>query len=103
MKKKRNKIIRLERNRKSVFYEDLNTCCYCGSNYQLTKHEIFEGRNRINSMEYGFVLPLCLKCHRTLQEDKDYNDKWKKKAQNYFEEYIGTREDFIDIFRKNYL
>ena len=103
MRKKSVKLARLERNRKSVFYEDLGICCYCGSTYQMTKHEIFEGRNRINSMTYGFVLPLCLTCHRNLQENKEFNDMWQKKAQTYFETYIGTRDDFLKIFRRNYL
>ena len=73
----------------------------CGSNYQMTIHEIFEGKNRRNSMIYGFTLPLCLKCHRILQEDKDFNDIWKKKAQTYFEKE-HTRDEFINIFRRNY-
>lgn len=103
MKKKSSKLRQLEKNRKSVFYDDLSICCYCGSNYQMTKHEIYEGRNRINSMKYGFVLPLCLQCHKNLQENKEFNDKWKKQAQMYFESYIGNRQDFLDIFRRNYL
>lgn len=103
MKKKSSKLRQLEKNRKSVFYDDLSICCYCGSNYQMTKHEIYEGRNRINSMKYGFVLPLCLQCHKNLQENKEFNDKWKKQAQMYFERYIGNRQDFLDIFRRNYL
>lgn len=102
MRIKSKKLSKLEKERYSVFYE-LNTCCHCGSTYQLTKHEIFEGRNRQNSMKHGFVLPLCLKCHRELQEDADFTDKWKKKAQKYFEDNIGTREDFLKAFRKNYL
>lgn len=102
MRTKSKKLSKLEKERFSVFYE-LNSCCYCGSTYQLTKHEIFEGRNRQNSMKHGFVLPLCLKCHRELQEDADFIDKWKKKAQEYFENNIGTREDFLKIFRRNYL
>ena len=102
MKKKSYKVRKLERKRKSVFYE-LGTCMNCGSTYQPTIHEIYEGRNRLNSMEYGFVLPLCLNCHRQLQEDKEFNDKWKRKAQEYFEEYIGTHKEFMDIFRRNYL
>lgn len=102
MRTKTKKLSKLEKERFSVFYE-LNACCYCGSIYQLTKHEIFEGRNRQNSMKHGFVLPLCLKCHRELQEDADFIDKWKKKAQEYFENNIGTREDFLKIFRRNYL
>lgn len=103
MKYKSNKLRKLEKERFSVFYDDLKTCCHCGSTYQMTLHEIFEGRNRINSMKYGFVLPLCLKCHRELQHVKSYNDKWKCKSQTYFEEHYGTREDFISIFRRSYL
>ena len=102
MKKKSSKLAKLERERYSVFYE-LDKCCYCGSNYQLTKHEIFEGRNRINSMKYGFVLPLCLKCHQELQDNQEFDLKWKQKSQTYFEKEIGTRDDFISIFRRNYL
>lgn len=103
MKNKSTKLVRLERSRYSIFYEDLNVCMNCGSTYQMTKHEIFEGKNRINSMKYGFVLPLCLRCHRELQDNKDFNDKWKIKSQKYFEKYIGTREDWLSIFRRNYL
>ena len=101
MKKKTSKLRLLERNRFSVFYE-LDSCMNCGSTYQLTKHEIFGGSNRQNSMRYGFVLPLCLKCHQTLQENTEFNQHWRTKAQDYFEENIGTKEDFIKIFRKNY-
>ena len=102
MRKKSKKLSKLEKERFSVFYKDLGTCCYRGSEYQMTKHEIFEGRNRINSMKYGYVLPLCLKCHRQLQDDEDFNTKWKILSQKHFEENIGTREDFIKIFRRNY-
>lgn len=102
MRKKRYKLMMLERNRYSVFFDSLAMCCNCGSMYQPTKHEIFEGRNRQNSMRYGFVIPLCLNCHRQLQNDIEFNNKWKIKAQNYFEKNYGTREDFIKIFRINY-
>ena len=102
MKKKSSKLAKLERERFSVFYS-LDTCMYCGSQYQMTKHEIFEGRNRKNSMEDGFVLPLCFNCHRQLQENTSFNERWKRKAQIYYEENIGTREDFIKRYRRNYL
>lgn len=102
MKKKSWKLAKLERNRYSVFYESFAMCCGCGSMYQPTKHEIFEGRNRKNSMKYGFVIPLCLACHQRLQDDLDFNKKWKVKAQDYFEKNYGTRDDFIKIFRMNY-
>ena len=102
MKKKSKDLSRLERNRYSVFYE-LDSCMNCGSTRQLTKHEIFEGRNRKNSMIYGFVLPFCLECHRKLQENAEFNDHWKRKAQEYFEEHYGTHDEFIKTFYRNYL
>lgn len=103
MRTKSKKLSKLEKERFSVFYDDLSLCMNCGSTYRMTKHEVFEGRNRINSMKYGFVLPLCMKCHQELQEDITFNDKWKKKSQMYFEKHIGTRDDFLSIFRRNYL
>lgn len=103
MRTKSKKLSKLEKERFSVFYDDLSLCMNCGSTYIMTKHEVFEGRNRINSMKYGFVLPLCMRCHQELQEDISFNDKWKKKSQMYFEEHIGTRDDFLSIFRRNYL
>ena len=101
--KKSWKVRNLERKRFSVFFESLAMCCNCGSMNNMTKHEIFEGRNRQNSMRYGFVLPLCSRCHQMLQEDIDFNNKWKVCSQTYFEENIGSREDFLKIFRRNYI
>lgn len=103
MRRKSKKLAKLERERFSVFTEDLSHCSYCGGTYQLTKHEIFEGRNRQNSMKYGFVLPLCLECHRKIQDDLEFSDKWKRKSQEYFEKNIGTKEEFIKKFGRNYL
>ena len=103
MRNKTNKLRQLEKNRFSVFYASLSMCCVCGSMNNMTKHEIFEGKNRRNSMKYGFVLPLCVRCHQKLQENNDFSKKWKKESQKYFEDNIGTREEFIDVFRRNYL
>ena len=103
MKKKTSKLRKLERDRYSVFFESLSMCCNCGSMRNITKHELLPGRNRKNSMKYGFVIPLCVDCHRKLQENIEFNDKWKKKAQKYFEDNYGTHEDFMNIFRRNYL
>lgn len=103
MKKKSKKLAKLEKDRYSVFFGSLSMCCKCGSMSNMTKHEVFEGRNRRNSMKYGFVIPLCVRCHQLLQNDNDFNLKWKKQSQKYFEKNIGTREDFLKIFRRNYL
>lgn len=102
MKNKSNKLAKLERKRFSVFTAN-DRCMVCKSTYQLTWNEIYRGRNRINSMKYGFCLRMCLNCHREYQEDVLFNELWHKTAQKYFEQNYGTREDFIAIFRRNYL
>lgn len=102
MKNKSNKLAKLERKRFSVF-TSYDKCFICDSTYQLTWNEIYRGKNRINSMKYGFCLRMCLNCHREYQEDAVFNELWHKTAQRYFEEHYGTRDEFIAIFRRNYL
>lgn len=102
LKKRTKKQAKKERERFSVFTAS-DKCFVCDSTYQLTWNEIYRGRNRSNSMKYGFCLRMCLSCHSEYQEDADFNDLWHKTAQRYFEENIGTRDDFVRIFRRNYL
>lgn len=102
MKKKSAKLAKLEKNRFSVFTDNLDKCYLC-PNKKAHLHEIFAGRNRQNSMRYGFVLPLCEKCHSKYQNDVLFNRKWYVICQNYFEKNIGTREEFIKNFRKSWL
>ena len=94
---KSKKIAKLERNRKSVFTTDLEHCYLCKRKKE-ELHEIFAGRNRLNSMKYDLVLPLCHKCHSLNQNNPFFNDYWHKQGQEYFECNIGTREEFIKIF-----
>lgn len=103
MKNKSNKLAKLERNRFSVFTNNKDKCMFCPATTNLTWHEIFRGRNRANSMKYGFCLRMCLNCHEEKQEDVVFNKFWHRKAQLYFEEYIGSREEFLKIFRRNFL
>lgn len=103
MQNKSNKLASLERNRYSVFSNDTERCYLCGSTYKLTWHEIYSGKNRQNSMKNGLCLRLCLNCHSKEQEDSQFNDYWHKQGQLYWEENIGSREEFIKVFRRNYL
>lgn len=99
---KSKKLAKLERNRFSVFTDD-DKCFVCNSKYLLTWNEIYRGKNRANSMVYGFCLRMCITCHRKYQEDIKFNDYWHKKAQHYWESNIGSKEQFIATFRRNYL
>ena len=102
IKKKSNKLAKIEKNRYSVFTDNLINCYICGRKKD-DLHEIFGGRNRRNSMKYGFILPLCRECHSLNQNNPFFNDYWHKQGQTYWEEYIGSREEFIKVFRRNYL
>lgn len=102
MHNKSKKLTKLERNRASVFTSDLEHCYLCGKNKN-DLHEIFGGRNRRNSMKYGFILPLCRECHSLNQNNLFFNDYWHRQGQIYWEENIGAREEFIEVFRRNYL
>lgn len=103
--KRSSKITKLERNRTSIFTDDLEHCIICG-NKKDNLHEVIYGRNRLNSMKYGFVLPLCFEHHvgvRGIHSNRELDLFYKKKCQEYFEDNIGDRLDFIRIFGKSYL
>lgn len=99
---KSKQLSKLERNRFSVFTKDLEHCYLCGRKKE-ELHEIFAGRNRKNSMKYGFVLPLCHKCHSYIQNNVHFSHVWYKKGELYWINNIGSKNEFIRVFGKNYL
>ena len=100
--KKSAKLAKLERNRFSVFTDDLDHCIICKRKKEHL-HEIFFGSNRQKSMQYGFVIPLCHECHIEMHRNKEWQEYWHVKGQKYWERDIDTREEFIKTFGKNYL
>lgn len=102
MHNKSKKMTKLERNRTSVFTNELEHCYLCGKKKN-DLHEIFGGHRRLNSIKYNFVLPLCRECHSLNQNNPFFNDYWHRQAQLYWEDFIGSREEFIKVFRRNYL
>lgn len=102
MKNKTSKLNKLERNRYSLFSNDSEHCYFCPSTYNLTWHEIFDGRNRQNSMKYGLCLRVCMNCHSKITNNVPLKKEWYKKGQVMFEKTYPDLE-FISIFYKNYL
>lgn len=108
LKQKSSKLAKLERNRFSLFTDDLEHCIICGKS-PVNKHEIFGGSaNRKKSMEYGLVIPLCTCEHhdqincRGIHFDKKLRDEWHIKGQTKFNE-VYPNLNFKDIFGKNYI
>lgn len=94
------KIKTLEKNRYSIITDNMNYCFVCGKPAQHL-HEVIFGKNRVNSMKYGLVIPVCLYCHNFIHSNSDIQLKHKQIAQKKFMEYYDI--DFIEVFKKNYL
>lgn len=103
MKYKTKKLANLEKNRFSIFTDNLNICMFCGMK-STDLNEIFRGRNRRNSMKYGAVIPLCRRCHCKITDNYNLEMKWKIKGQEKIMNYYNMNiEEFINIFGRNYL
>ncbi len=86
--------------------KDMNHCLHCGSSI-VEKHHVFFGTaNRKQSDKYGLIVPLCPEHHRgtfSPHRNRAIDLALKEKAQAYFEEHYGNRDDFRRIFGKSYL
>lgn len=76
----------------------------------LETHHCFEGGTsgrRKMSDKYGLTVKLCHYHHTGSAEGVHFNKHneliVKRMAQKYYEEHIGSREDFIRDFIKSYL
>lgn len=97
------KIKTLEKNRYSIITDDLSTCYLCGRPKDHL-HEVFFGKNRVNSMKYGCVVPLCMACHSKVHQDIQIDLKLKKALEKAFiDVYECDIDYFIKIFHKNYI
>ena len=103
---------------KSIMQEDDELCYLCGRPAGATQfggmdslewHHVFEGNpDRKLSEKYGLKVRLhALTCHREGTESVHRNRRVYMElmaaGQKAFEERHGSREDFMRIFRKNYL
>lgn len=91
----------LEKNRKSILTDDLTRCYLCGKPKNHL-HEVFFGKNRVNSMKYACVVPLCASCHSKVHSNIQIDLELKKVCQKAFIE-VYEDVDFLSIFHKNYL
>lgn len=81
-------------------------CFLCGCRRDLELHHIMHGTaNRRLATRYGLTCLLC-RSHHTgkfgVHSDAELNTKLEKLAQKAFEK-THTRQEWMDIFGKNYL
>ena len=90
----------------SVLTSDLEHC-YITGDTNIAIHHVFGASNRKRSEHYGFLLPLRPDWHNMREYGVHFNReldlKFKRMAQTYYEENIGTRQVFIAEFGKSYL
>lgn len=85
--------------------EDLMGMCYCCGYPRVEIHHTLHGFARKAADEYGYVVPLCHRCHMALHDGKEeeLDQHLKELAQVHFEEHYGSREEFVKIFGRSYL
>lgn len=100
MKQKTTKQAKAERNRFSLFTSNLDHCILCGRDKDHL-HEVFFGSNRLISIKYGLVIPVCHKCHSMIHKSSELQNIWHIRGQKKFEE-VYPELDFLEIFGRNY-
>ena len=83
-------------------------CFFCGSTYNIQKHHIYGGGNRVVSEDNGFWLYLCQRHHTytnySVHGDPQHkSDLMLKKICQTIYENKHSRDDFIKLIGKSYL
>lgn len=86
--------------------QQAKVCYLCGAKVGLEEHHVFGGvANRKLSEKYGLKVWLCHEHHtgpNGAQYDREKNQKLKRLAQVAFEAR-HSRDEWMQVFRKNYL
>lgn len=92
---------------KSIIQTNKEECYLCGGRASEVHHVLKGTANRKWSEKYGLTVHLCHSCHRTgkyaVHNDRETDLRLIRTAQKIFELQVGTREEFMRIFGRNYL
>ena len=98
MKKKSNKLAKLERQRDKEIIKS-GICENCGKfSQRLDPHEIYGGSNRKRSIKYKFIKLLCRECH----SNENIINQLRIDTQKEYEK-THTKEEFIKLIGKSYI
>lgn len=82
-------------------------CYITGETKNLEEHHIFGGANRRLSERYGLKVWLTHDWHNEMPFGAHFCEETalflKRAGQTAFEKVHGTREEFVEIFGRNYL
>lgn len=97
IKQKSSKLAKMERNRTSIITDKMDKCFICGKKKD-DLHEIFRGRNRKKSMQYGLVVPLCRDCHKKVDNNRADSLELEKIGKAIFIKKYG-KDKFTEEFK----
>lgn len=98
MKKKSNKLAKLERQRDKEIVKS-GICEFCGKfSKRLDPHEVYGGSNRKRSIKYKFIKLLCRECH----SNENIINQLRIDTQKEYEK-SHTKEEFIKLIGKSYI
>lgn len=81
-------------------------CFICGCQQEeiLSEHHCIENSGRRDNAErLGLKVWLCYYCHQGVHDHNQHELELKQIAQMTFEKKLGTREEWLQLFWKNYL
>ena len=91
---------------KSILQTDTNCCFTCGRCHALEWHHVFGSANKKHSEKYGLMVRLCHWCHNEPPCGVHHNAENMKVLREYAQrefEKKHSREEFMEIFGRNYL
>lgn len=87
--------------------QEAKECYFCGGQRNLERHHVYGGALRSKSDRLGLTVWLCHTHHNEpphgVHHNRRHMDWLRAEGQKAYEEKIGTREDFLREFHRNYL
>ena len=90
----------------SVFTDEMNICWLTDQNRYVERHHVFNGALKFLSEKYGYIIPVQKDVHNqkpySIHENKPFRLALKQFCQRHFE-LTHTREDFVALFKENFI
>lgn len=90
-------------NLKSVLTDDTEHCFVCGSPYVEEHHCVHGVGRRKVADRLHLTVPLCRTHHEEVHHNRELDLYFIQMAQDWYEENIGTRDDWIEEIGKSWL